>query len=97
LLIIAGGIYYLLGHGSTPAANETPDHLRALIEARAKGGSGRYLTLEEVVAEVRRTGKFPAVLSYYLSPRGPDEDILVRTLGIDVGHVREYGRIEYLD
>ena len=97
LLIIGGGIYYLLGRSGTPAVNETPDHLLALIEARAKGGSGRYLTLEEVVTEVRRTGKFPAVLSYYLSPRGPDEDILVRTLGIDVEHVREYGRIEYLD
>jgi len=27
-----------------------------------------YLTLVEVIAEVKRTGNFPTVLSYYLSP-----------------------------
>jgi|GEM_PF-1188083 len=94
LLIIAGGIYYLLSrdtHGA-PAANETPDPLLALIEERAnKEEHGPYLTLEEVVAEVKRTGKFPAVLSYYLSPTWGQ--LRVRLIKID----GEFYVIEYLE
>jgi len=95
LLIIAGGIYYLLDHDGASAANEMPAHLLSLIEARAKEETGPYLTLEEVVAEVKRTGKFPAALSYYLSPTWGQ--LRVRLIKIDEEfHVIEYQKYPFL-
>jgi hypothetical protein len=76
---------------SAPAANETPEHLLALIEERAKGKYGPYLTLEEVVAEATRTGKFPAILSYYLLPTW--DQLRVRLIKID----GEFHVIEHLE
>lgn len=94
LITAGGGIYYLLGRDARGAhvGNETPAHLLALIEERAERYHGLlYLTLEEVVAETKRTGKFPVILSYYLSPTWGE--VRVRTIKID----GEPHIIEYLD